>query len=153
MATREKRILVVEDDDAIRALLFTVLRRRGFKVDASPNGAEALERFNRCVYSLVLLDLMMPVMNGYDFLGALEKRRPPQHPLVIVLTAGGTPRNLNADLVAGTIRKPFDIELLVDTVAGLLATRDDTLQLESCPTAESDRGERGQTGRPGGEPN
>ena len=71
--TKEKRILVVEDDDAIRALLFTVLRRRGFKVDTAPNRAHGLERFNDCVYSLVLLDLMMPVMSGYEFLERLEK--------------------------------------------------------------------------------
>ena len=50
--TKEKRILVVEDDDAIRALLFTVLRRRGFKVDTAPNRAHGLERFNHCGYSL-----------------------------------------------------------------------------------------------------
>ena len=71
--TKEKRILVVEDDDAIRALLFTVLRRRGFKVDTAPNRAHGLERFNHCGYSLVLLDLMMPVMSGYEFLERLEK--------------------------------------------------------------------------------
>lgn len=147
---KEKRILVVEDDDAIRALLFTVLRRRGFKVDASRNGRDALDRFSRCVYSLILLDLMMPVMSGYEFLAELERRNPSPHPLVIVLTAGGLPRTLPADVVAGTVRKPFDIELLVDTVVACLSTQSDAAQLESCPTAES---ERGETPTPGNEPN
>ena len=138
MATREKRILVVEDDDAIRALLFTVLRRRGFKVDTSSNGANALEKLNVCAYSLILLDVMMPVMDGYSFLQELEKLKPVHRPLVIVLTAGGTPRQLNAEIVAGTVRKPFDIPLLVDTVAALLASREDIAQLDSCPLAESE---------------
>ena len=145
---KEKRILVIEDDDAIRALLFTVLRRRGFKVDTANNGANALERFNHCVYSLVLLDLMMPVMNGYEFLALLESKDVSHRPLVIVLTAGGAPKNLNPDIVAGTVRKPFDIELLVDTVTACLATKGDAPQLDSCPTADSDRSETPDTKPP-----
>lgn len=136
---REKRILVVEDDDAIRTLLLTVLRRRGFKVDTSPNGVDALARLSRCIYSLVLLDLMMPLMSGYDVLSELQKREMPSRPVVIVLTAGGTTRALPAEIVAGTLRKPFDIELLIETVIACLATQDDSSQLDSCPAAESDR--------------
>lgn len=136
---REKRILVVEDDDAIRALLFTVLRRRGFSVDASPNGADAIDRFSRCVYALVLLDLMMPVMTGYDFLAELKRRALSHRPLVFVLSAGGTTDNLPSDIVTGTFRKPFDIELLVDTISACLSTIDDSAQLETCPVAESER--------------
>src|SRR5207302_338883 len=83
MGTREKRILVVEDDDAIRALLLTILQRRGFKVDTSSNGADAIKRLSDCIYSVILLDMMMPVMSGYEFLADLEKRRTEQHPLVI----------------------------------------------------------------------
>lgn len=147
---REKRILVVEDDEPIRALLFTILRRRGFRVDTACNGREATERLDRCNYSLVLLDLMMPVMSGYDFLETIENRDPMRRPLVIVLTAGALPRNLNPKVVAGTVRKPFDIELLTDTVAACLQTLDNMPQLDSCPGAESETGDRG---RPGGDPN
>jgi DNA-binding response OmpR family regulator len=140
MPATEKRILVVEDDNAIRALLLTVLRRRGLKVDTSANGADALTKLQRCVYSLVLLDLMMPVMSGYQFLEELEKMKLPDQPLIIVLTAGGTMHNLNPDVVAGTVRKPFDIELLVDTVAACLSTVDDARQSDKCPAAESEAG-------------
>lgn len=139
MTAREKRILVVEDDDAIRTLLLTVLRRRGFKVDTSPNGLDAVSRLSRCVYSLVLLDLMMPLMSGYDVLAELQKQTFPSRPVVIVLSAGGTIRALPPDIVAGTLRKPFDIELLLETVVACLATQDDTLQIDSCPAAESER--------------
>jgi DNA-binding response OmpR family regulator len=138
---KEKRILVVEDDDAIRALLFTVLRRQGFKVDTAPNGASGLDRCNHCVYSLVLLDLMMPVMNGYEFLDRLDKQNSPYRPVVLVLTAGAAPRNLDPKIVAGALRKPFDIELLVETVVACLSTQGDASQLDNCPTAESDGGD------------
>jgi DNA-binding response OmpR family regulator len=132
----------VEDDAAIRSLLFTVLRRRGFKVDTSSNGADAMEHLEHCVYCVILLDLMMPVMSGYEFLADLERRQNEQRPLVIVLTAGAPPRDLNPDVVAGTIRKPFDIEMLVDTVAACLSSLHETTQIESCPVAESERLQR-----------
>lgn len=141
---KEKRILVVEDDDAIRALLFTVLRRRGFKVDTAKNGADGLQRFHQCIYSLVLLDLMMPIMSGYEFLDRLGKMELHHSPLVLVLTAGAAPRNLDPKIVAGALRKPFDVELLVETVVACLSTQGDTTQVADCPTADSD----GQGPRP-----
>lgn len=120
MANREKRILIVDDDAAIRALLQTILRRRGFAVDTAQNGAEAMERIERSNYALLLLDLMMPRMNGWQVLDELRDRTAPP-PLVIVLTAGTEPRALASDFVAGTIRKPFDVDLLVDTVAACMS--------------------------------
>lgn len=138
METNEKRVLVVDDDDAIRALLFTVLRRRGLKVDVARNGAEALERCIHCHYSVILLDLMMPQLSGYEFLAHLEHEWRGERPIVIVLTAGTEPRNLNPAYVAGSVRKPFDIELLLDTLNGCLSTITPRAQLPGCPPADSD---------------
>jgi len=138
MGQTEKRILVVDDDDAIRALLLTVLRRRGFKVDTARNGVEALERSARCRYSLVLLDLMMPRMSGYQLLEQVESWPASQRPCIIVLTAGNEPRNINPDLVAGTVSKPFDIELLIDMIAAYILAATETDQTDSCPAAESE---------------
>jgi DNA-binding response OmpR family regulator len=135
MGDDEKRILVVDDDDAIRALLLTILQRRGFKVDTARNGADAIDRCARCRYALVLLDLMMPVMSGYDFLEKLERFS--TRPLVIVLTAGTLPKQLNPNVVTGTLHKPFDIELLVDTLKACLDAVSETPQPESSPSPES----------------
>jgi two-component system chemotaxis response regulator CheY len=134
----EKRVLVVDDDDAIRALLCTILRRRGLPVDSARNGAEALARCEQCRYAVVLLDLMMPQLNGYEVLNAFGKRKREDRPLILVLTAGAEPRNLSADLVAGTIRKPFDVEMIVDTISAALTTLANREQLEECPPADSD---------------
>jgi CheY-like chemotaxis protein len=84
---------------------------------------------------------MMPVMSGYEFLDRLEKMNSPSHPVVLVLTAGAAPRNLNPKIVAGALRKPFDIDLLVETVIACLSTQGDASQLDNCPTAESDGAE------------
>ena len=116
LADGEKKILVVDDDDAIRTLLLTVLRRRGYTVDAASNGEEAIDCCMRNGYAVVLLDLMMPVVSGYDVLDRLADL--PNRPAVIVATAGISNRPLNATLVAATVRKPFNIDLLLDTVRG-----------------------------------
>lgn len=136
MADGEKRILVVDDDDAIRALLLTVLRRRGFKVDIAHDGSEAIERCQQCRYALVLLDLMMPVKSGYEVLEHLTQLA--DRPLVIVLTAGPAPKQLNPEVVAGTLRKPFDLDLLLDAIRGCLGSVSDAVQGEECPAADSD---------------
>ena len=138
MGQREIRLLVVEDEEPIRALLLTILRRRGFRVDTARNGAEGLERLARCRYSVVLLDLMMPLVSGYMFLDEIRKLPEGGRPMVIILTAGPAPRNLDPALVAGTLRKPFDIELLVDTISACLRTLQGYQQPEGCPQAESE---------------
>jgi CheY-like chemotaxis protein len=129
----EKRILIVDDDDPIRALLATVLRRRGFHADCARNGVEAIELLAACVYSLVVLDLMMPRMNGYEVLDHVGSMPLATRPLVLVLTAGLGLRAFDSSYVVGTIQKPFDIELLMDTVTGCLAAAAELHQRESCP--------------------
>lgn len=128
----EKRILIVDDDDPIRALLMTVLRRRSLRTDGARNGVEALERLGACRYALVVLDLMMPRMNGYEVLDHIGSMPAMTRPLVLVLTAGLEQRRFDTSFVIGTIHKPFDIELLVDTVAGCLEASKEREQLETC---------------------
>lgn len=135
----ERRLLVVDDDDAIRALLFTIFRRRGYKVDTARNGVEALERLGSCRYALIVLDLMMPLMSGYELLDRLSAIPSTERPLILVLTAGAEPRTLDPNVVAGTMRKPFDIELLLDTIHACLSTLGDRDQPGDCPSADSDR--------------
>ena len=129
----EKRLLVVDDDDAIRTLLLTVLRRRGYRVDAARNGVEALEKLAGLRYALIVLDLMMPRMSGYELLEQLQRQS--QRPRVLILTAGHEPRVPVTDFVVGTIHKPFDIALLLDIVAGCLAATEGLAQPAS-PAAD-----------------
>lgn len=135
--TLEKRILVVDDDDTIRALLRTVLRRRGFTVDSARNGVEALELLQQCHYALMVLDLMMPRMSGWELLDHMTSHAALRGKArVLVLTAGTESRSLNTELVIGTIHKPFDIDLFVDTVTGYLAAVEGQTQRESCTPAK-----------------
>ena len=133
----EKRILVVDDDAAIRTLLFKILRRC-LAVDTARNGAEALEKLGRCRYVLILLDLMMPVLNGWEVLEQLSRVEPEKRPVVILLAAGNEPRDFDPELVVGSVRKPFDVELLHDMVIGCITALPSRTQLDGCPPAESE---------------
>ncbi|HEX8254157.1 MAG TPA: response regulator [Thermoanaerobaculia bacterium] len=138
----EKRILIVDDDDAIRALVVTVLRRRGYQLDTARNGVDALEKLTSCSYALVILDLMMPRMSGYGVLEELAKIPDVSRPLVLVLTAGIEPKPFDKSFVIGTMHKPFDIELLVDTVSGCVNAAVPREQLESCADGPAQHVER-----------
>jgi PAS domain S-box-containing protein len=86
-------VLVVDDDTDARTRLRTVLERNGWRVREAANGQEALEQVARARPQLILLDLTMPVMDGFTFLGALRAQKEGSDVPVVVLTA----RDLSAD--------------------------------------------------------
>jgi DNA-binding response OmpR family regulator len=106
------RILIAEDDPAVRKLIELIARRHGHQAETAADGEEAIRKLRSRTYGVLVLDLMMPRVNGYDvidFLRGLERR-----PAVIVVTAMESSRHLqfDPDIVTVLIRKPFDIELL-----------------------------------------
>lgn len=112
------KILVVDDDDAIRAMVERVLRREQYDVECARDGFEAIEKLSRSDYSAVLLDLMMPRVDGHGVLRFLETERPDPKPRVIIMTANlqGATSAAAADPVCRVIPKPFDIRQLISHV-------------------------------------
>jgi CheY-like chemotaxis protein len=115
-----------------------VLRRRGFSVDAAGDGEDALARLGQCHYALLILDLMMPKRNGYDVIEQVAAMPPAKRPLILLLTAGLEAREFDPAVVVGTMRKPFDVQVLVDVVAATLATLPARAQREECPPVPPD---------------
>ena len=112
-----RRILVVDDDLAIRVLLQAVLKRLDFQVALAEDGEVGLQMVEADSFSLVLLDLMMPKVNGYEFIertNQITKDRP--H--IIVFTAAGQRgiSRIPEDSVCNTILKPFDLEKFLDLI-------------------------------------
>jgi len=107
-------VLVTEDDPGIRALLTTTLRRRRISPVLATNGAEALHLLEQQEWPVLLLDLNMPAVTGWDVIAWLAKNRHRKPNTVIVVTA--TERDLLRDLdptvVNAVIFKPFDIHQL-----------------------------------------
>ena len=108
-------ILVVDDDPDLREFLKLVLTSMGFEVTSAANGQEALDDMEDHDPDLILLDMKMPVMNGWEFCRALEGRdsRPP----IVVVTAAPDPAGRAAEVHAeGWLGKPFeydDLEAMV----------------------------------------
>src|SRR3979409_613872 len=85
-----RKILVIDDDLAIRVLLQAVLKRMKFEVELAEDGAGGLEKLRQDPsYDLILLDLMMPRVNGYEFIERVRREYPEAKPHIIVFTATG----------------------------------------------------------------
>jgi CheY-like chemotaxis protein len=109
-----KKILVVDDDDAIRRMVERVLRREQYEVESARDGFEAIEKLAGNDYGTVLLDLMMPRVDGLGVLRFLETNHQAP-PRVIVMTANlqGASATAEAKPVFRVLPKPFDIQQLV----------------------------------------
>ncbi len=107
----EPRVLVADDDPSIRQLVCTIVKREGFSVDCAADGVEAVEYLERHDYTVILLDLMMPRLDGFGVIQWLKTHQPEDKPVVLVITAYADQRfkDVDPDLVAGVIRKPFEI--------------------------------------------
>ncbi len=115
-----RRILVIDDDQAIRVLLEAVLRRMKFEVALAEDGAAGLEKLQSDgAYDLILLDLMMPRLNGYEFIEEIGKRFPIERPHIIVFTAAGKRGvdKIPASSVCNSILKPFDLNTFIDIIS------------------------------------
>jgi DNA-binding response OmpR family regulator len=114
-------ILVIEDDQEIRDFLSLVLEAEGYAVRTAPNGAVGLDLLRQETAALIVLDMRMPVMNGWDFVSAY-RGRPGPHAPILVLTAARdveqTAREVQADRFLG---KPFNLEEFLRVVRDALA--------------------------------
>ncbi len=118
-------ILVVDDDDAIRTMVQRVLQRERFRVDVARDGFEAIEMLSKHEYGTIILDLMMPRVDGLGVIEFLQKQRP-RAKSVIVMSANipGAADAARAGATCSVLPKPFDILQLVAQVRAC-ATRTD----------------------------
>ncbi len=109
-------ILVVDDDDVILSSIEFILADEGYRVVVAMNGKEALERAAGDPPCLILLDMKMPILDGWGFAEAY-RQQPGPHAPIIVMTAAHDSRSRAAEIGAdGYISKPFDVDRLVALV-------------------------------------
>ena len=119
MTERPRRVLVVEDDTSIRDTLELALTVQGYEVATAANGREAMALLRRWRPDLIVLDLMMPVMDGWNFRVAQRRAGYDDVP-VLVLTASRNAADSNDALgAAERLQKPFDLRHLLDTISRL----------------------------------
>jgi two-component system, chemotaxis family, chemotaxis protein CheY len=113
----DKDILIVEDEQDLSNLLLDVLETEGHTARTAGNGLEALSRIEERRPQLILLDMMMPVMDGWQFIERLRANEEWTNIPVVVMTAVYDMSSLERKTGAKAIlTKPFDIELIVDAV-------------------------------------
>lgn len=125
----QPQVLVADDDQSIRQLVCTIVRREGLAVDCVADGLEAIEKLKQHEYPVILLDLMMPRMDGFGVIDYLKKHPPRVKPVVLIITAYADQRfkQVDPNVVAGVIRKPFEVADLGRLVRLCLIGYDDEL--------------------------
>jgi two-component system, chemotaxis family, chemotaxis protein CheY len=114
--TAKGPVLVVDDDQDILYSMDMALSDEGYEVLTASDGAEALAVLQQRVPTLILLDMRMPVMDGWQFARAY-RRRPGPHAPIVVVTAARDAAERAAEIEAqGVLPKPFGIDDLLQTV-------------------------------------
>lgn len=115
------RILVVDDTPALRTLLVDALVDAGFEAQGAENGLAALALSTEWRPDAIVLDIMMPIMDGPSFLRARRERPGLRDVPVLVLTAQPAhDRSLNGLDATVILRKPYDLDELLDAIRALV---------------------------------
>ncbi|MBI3291655.1 MAG: response regulator [Elusimicrobia bacterium] len=121
--TTPVRILVADDDRALAELLSDLLTREGYQVTIAHDGAEALKRVRELRPSVVVLDVMMPVMDGFRVCRALKEDpslAPPPKILILTVRESDRDRAVGTFLADAFLTKPFHVQDLSAKVKELL---------------------------------
>jgi len=121
----QARVLIVEDDKGIRDILQLALESSGYPVRVAINGSDALEALEREPADVIVLDVRMPVMDGFEFARRYGARG--GRARLVVLTAVQEMAQAKSEFAgARAIEKPFDLDRLLDAVADAAGARTDS---------------------------
>jgi DNA-binding response OmpR family regulator len=137
MPNDEARVLIIEDNDALRVMLFTVLRHQPLGVDTASTADEALEKVSQCDYALILMDANLPHDASNTFLRTFRERRPEATTFIIAVRDPNVEVSIDAGIVSAVLNKPLEIDTLAEVVrecALVVPPPDDPLP---CPPSES----------------
>ena len=113
------RLLIVDDDPSIRRLVSYALGDEGYQVDEASDGLVALEMVGRLHPDIIILDMRMPGMDGWEFAKVYRERYERQVP-IIVLTAAPDAAQRAADVNAQDyVPKPFDLDALLERISAI----------------------------------
>ena len=140
----EARVLIIEDNDALRVVLFTVLRHQPLGVDTATSVEEAMEKVQKCDYALILVDMDLPDDDSEEFLRRFHDFRPDATSFILAVRNPRTEEILQPGTVSAIVNKPLEIDTLVDVVrecALVVPPPEDPLP---CPPSESDARSRNE---------
>lgn len=136
--SNDPRVLIIEDHDALRAMLFAVLRHQPLAVDTAASAAEALQKVSDCDYALILIDMNLARGGADKFLESFRRERPEANSFVIAVRDPRKEIEIDPNIVSAVLNKPLEIDTLADLVrecAIVIPPPEDPLP---CPPAESE---------------
>jgi CheY-like chemotaxis protein len=123
---RPPTVLIVEDNEDNRIVYSTMLRHFGFAVDEAENGAEGILKARSNLPDLILMDIAIPLVDGWEAVQRLKKDRTTAHIPIVALTAHAMPADRERAIqvgCAGYLAKPCEPRAVVEEVKRILATR------------------------------
>lgn len=118
------KVLIIEDDDFLRSLAVTKLEKEGFAVTMAANGQEGLAQVTTTAPDLIILDLMLPIMSGFDVLKTLKASDTTKNIKVIVFSNLGEESDIKTCLDLGAndylVKANFTLDELVEKIKELL---------------------------------
>jgi DNA-binding response OmpR family regulator len=143
---KDPRVLIVESNEALRVLLFTILRHQPLAVDTAVTADEALEKVSSCDYALIVVDVDLPNNEGVQFISTFREQRPEATSFILAVRDPKNDTFLDPALVSAVLNKPLEIDTMAEVVrecAYVVPAPADPLP---CPPSESEirsRMERG----------
>lgn len=120
----EHKILIIEDDDFLRSLAATKMKKAGFIVDMAADGKSGLEKLHSATPDLLLLDLMLPIMNGFEILAAMKADGLLEKTKVIVFSNLGSDEDIaktkDFAIAAYIVKSSFTLDELVQKIESVL---------------------------------
>jgi len=139
MSASEARVLIVEDNDALRAMLFTILRHQPLGVDTAVGLDDALEKTRKCDYALILIDMSLADGESVTFLTRFREERPDGTSFILaVRDPNNSEMVIDPSLVNAMVNKPLEIDTLADVVRECALVVPPPEEPLPCPPAESE---------------
>ena len=140
MSKARKSALIAEDDAALRRMMVTILRPLDLNIDEARDGLEAVQRLRERRYDVVIVDLMMPHLDGFTVIRHLEENDPYARAIVTSAVHGAELANIaRSKVVRAVLSKPFDISVFLSRVRDCLMT---PLRMPSASARADDSGVR-----------
>jgi DNA-binding response OmpR family regulator len=118
------RALIVEDDPAIRKLLQKILLRSGIEIDTVQDGKHAIEKISKGDYSVMVLDLMVPEINGFEIIEYVKANKIDLPIAVVSAVSQQALTRLDLNFVKLVITKPFDVDELTKAILAICRERE-----------------------------
>jgi DNA-binding response OmpR family regulator len=138
MTKAEKKIIIVEDDRRINRLISYNLSKNGFRPESVYDGREAMDRLRGENFDIVILDIMLPGIDGFHICKSIKENPAAFKTFVVILTAKAESQDkIYGNLVGADyyLTKPFSVAKLMEVINDLIALREKDFSIDTCKTA------------------